>query len=256
MDSFFWPMLRYNSKTVSHEYDVPAPEDDDYERHDEAVYSLWQHYVDFCLLCTRGPSESASGNKGRFNKAGSCSDVESLAARKAKYSHRSGVRESVEQQMYDDVNRYISKERLSAFKALGRGLSLVVDAAEAITRNVSVHDPLTSDIEALLQDLPVADCLLAPGVDVDCTEVQAASVPLTGDLQPIVTGLHLSDRSKTPPLSRAIPPPFTSPERPPSAYAFMPITQSAGGVTTAPAERPLPVLSPPAHIPIPPPDKY
>lgn len=99
VDSFFWPMLRYNSKTVSHEYDVPAPEDDDYERHDEAVYSLWQHYVDFCLLCTRGPSESASGNKSRFNKAGSCSDIESLAARKAKYSHRSGVRESVEQQI-------------------------------------------------------------------------------------------------------------------------------------------------------------
>ena len=30
-------------------YNVPPPQNDQFRRHDEAVYSMWMHFVDFCL---------------------------------------------------------------------------------------------------------------------------------------------------------------------------------------------------------------
>jgi hypothetical protein len=37
-------------------YNVPIPQNDQFKRHDEAVYSMWMHFVDFCMA----NSESAS----------------------------------------------------------------------------------------------------------------------------------------------------------------------------------------------------
>ena len=116
VDSFFWPMLKYNSKSVEDEYDVPIPEKDEFEGHDEAIYSIWQHYVDFCIKSKVVHSKMISF------------DQKSVSSRNAeakkilnKYSHRSGVREPLDQQRNDGVNRYISKDRLSVFQHLSKG---------------------------------------------------------------------------------------------------------------------------------------
>ena len=117
VDSFFWPMLKYSSKTVEDEYDVPIPERDEFEDHDEAIYSVWQHYVDYCINATASQctSRNASSQKSVVN--GNAADAKKFIK---KYSHRSGIREALDQQRNDSVNRYISKTRLSAFQGLSR----------------------------------------------------------------------------------------------------------------------------------------
>lgn len=116
VDSFFWPMLKYNSKSVEDEYDVPIPEKDDFEGHDEAIYSIWQHYVDFCIVSTVAHSKTIAFD----HKSVSSRNVDAKKVLK-KYSHRSGVREPLDQQRNDGVNRYISKDRLLVFQDLSRG---------------------------------------------------------------------------------------------------------------------------------------
>ena len=108
-------MLKYSSKTVEDEYDVPIPERDEFEDHDEAIYSVWQHYVDYCINATASQctSRNASSQKSVVN--GNAADAKKFIK---KYSHRSGIREALDQQRNDSVNRYISKTRLSAFQGL------------------------------------------------------------------------------------------------------------------------------------------
>lgn len=58
-DSLFWPVMpqsKVNSRLdgnqqphVVQEYSVPVPRQDQYEKHDRALYSLWMHFVDFCI---------------------------------------------------------------------------------------------------------------------------------------------------------------------------------------------------------------
>ena len=59
LDSLFWPVMPQslvNEKLdgngqphVIQTYSVPAPQNDQYQAHDRAVYSMWMHFVDFCL---------------------------------------------------------------------------------------------------------------------------------------------------------------------------------------------------------------
>jgi hypothetical protein len=59
LDSLFWPIMPYNAVAqkldnnrqphVIQPYNVPSPQSDQFRRHDEAVYSMWMHFVDFCL---------------------------------------------------------------------------------------------------------------------------------------------------------------------------------------------------------------
>jgi hypothetical protein len=59
LDSMFWPIMSYNSVAVKLDnnrqphviqpYNVPPAQNDQFRLHDEAVYSLWMHFVDFCL---------------------------------------------------------------------------------------------------------------------------------------------------------------------------------------------------------------
>ncbi len=58
LDSLFWPVVplwqtsqhldRNGQPSVVQEYNLPPPQCDQYQRHDEAIYSLWMHFVDFC----------------------------------------------------------------------------------------------------------------------------------------------------------------------------------------------------------------
>jgi hypothetical protein len=64
IDSLFWPVLpfaavnqRLDSSRQPHviqRYSVPPPQQDQYHRHDAAVYSMWMHFVTFCGLLTGG----------------------------------------------------------------------------------------------------------------------------------------------------------------------------------------------------------
>jgi hypothetical protein len=59
LDSLFWPIMPYNAVAqkldnnrqphVIQPYNVPSPQPDQFRHHDEAVYSMWMHFVDFCL---------------------------------------------------------------------------------------------------------------------------------------------------------------------------------------------------------------
>ena len=60
IDSLFWPVLppeMVNQKLdmnrqphVIQRYNVPSPQNDQFRRHDQAVYSMWQHFVTACGL--------------------------------------------------------------------------------------------------------------------------------------------------------------------------------------------------------------
>lgn len=59
LDSMFWPVMPYSMVSgkqdtnrqphVIQSYAVPLPQNDQYNRHDSSVYSMWMHFVDFCL---------------------------------------------------------------------------------------------------------------------------------------------------------------------------------------------------------------
>lgn len=66
MDALFWPVMPYpmvaakldmnRQPHVIQSYSVPLPQPDQYRKHDMSVYSMWMHFVDFCL------ATSESGN--------------------------------------------------------------------------------------------------------------------------------------------------------------------------------------------------
>lgn len=52
-DTLFWPVTsgEVSSRNLEHNfhpYAVPVPQNDQYRLHDQALYSLWNHYVEFC----------------------------------------------------------------------------------------------------------------------------------------------------------------------------------------------------------------
>jgi hypothetical protein len=59
LDALFWPVMPFQmvaSKLdanrqphVIQSYSVPLPQNDQYRKHDACVYSIWMHFVDFCL---------------------------------------------------------------------------------------------------------------------------------------------------------------------------------------------------------------
>lgn len=59
IDSLFWPVMPFSMVSVKQDsnqqphviqsYCVPLPQYDQYHLHDTAVYSMWMHFVDFCI---------------------------------------------------------------------------------------------------------------------------------------------------------------------------------------------------------------
>jgi len=64
-DSFFWPLTAPESGPNKkgdnnfRQYSVPAMHHDQYQLHDQALYSLWQHYVEFCKIT--GKAQKSTG---------------------------------------------------------------------------------------------------------------------------------------------------------------------------------------------------
>ena len=64
LDAFFWPCMpgdqvaitkdENKQSSVSQPYEVPLPDSELYRRHDEAMYSIWMHFCDFCATLDDG----------------------------------------------------------------------------------------------------------------------------------------------------------------------------------------------------------
>ena len=61
VDSFFWPLASNDSTTVHDKkanhnfrpYNIPPPKGDQFRNHDQALYSIWMHYVEFCRFTAK-----------------------------------------------------------------------------------------------------------------------------------------------------------------------------------------------------------
>lgn len=77
MDALFWPVMPYpmvaakldtnRQPHVIQPYSVPLPQADQYRRHDTAVYSMWMHFVDFCLANSDGSGASYADSWACFS---------------------------------------------------------------------------------------------------------------------------------------------------------------------------------------------
>lgn len=75
LDALFWPVMPYpmvaakldmnRQPHVIQSYSVPTPQHDQYHRHDTAVFSLWMHFVDFCMA-------NADSSSARIADAATC----------------------------------------------------------------------------------------------------------------------------------------------------------------------------------------
>lgn len=96
IDTFFWPASSSNAATKNmehnfHPYSVPAPKNDQYKLHDQALYSMYMYHVDFC----RSNSKAQKGSDGR-NRVVVCEDL--------------------------PINVFTHRERLPVFQLLSRSL--------------------------------------------------------------------------------------------------------------------------------------
>lgn len=61
VDSFFWPLASNDSTTIHDKkanhnfrpYNIPQPKVDQFRMHDQALYSIWMHYVEFCRFTAK-----------------------------------------------------------------------------------------------------------------------------------------------------------------------------------------------------------
>ena len=57
-------MDSYRKPAVFQEYNVPFPQNDIYQRHDETIYSVWMHFVMFCVSLMKDLKRSRTSSYG------------------------------------------------------------------------------------------------------------------------------------------------------------------------------------------------
>ena len=57
-------MDSYRKPAVFQEYNVPYPQNDIYQRHDETIYSVWMHFVMFCVSLMKDMKRSRTSSYG------------------------------------------------------------------------------------------------------------------------------------------------------------------------------------------------
>lgn len=72
LDALFWPVMPYSAVAakldssrqphVIQSYNVPEPQNDQYARHDQSVYSMWMHFVDFCVANSESVEMNATNS--------------------------------------------------------------------------------------------------------------------------------------------------------------------------------------------------
>ncbi len=133
-DAHFWPVMDYNlvnrkldmknQPTVSQNYEVPVPQNDEYRRHDEAVYSMWNHFVEYCtLLLSIEPS-------GCY-----CLTMDQMAFLDE----------------YNDINLFTGNQRLSVLLKLSQGFdieTILGEERKQYAQNLSSEYQAKTNIEA------------------------------------------------------------------------------------------------------------
>ena len=97
-DTLFWPKMKSTNNIIDNEYSVPYPEKEN--MHDIALYSMWNHYVDFCKFT----------NMER-----------KLQLLSKKESIFPTINTSLSLSPYDNENKHVSKKRLDIFCKLSEG---------------------------------------------------------------------------------------------------------------------------------------
>ena len=118
LDAIFWPIMPYpmvaqkmdtsRQPHVIQPYVVPVPQNDVYRKHDEAVYSMWMHFVDFCVANTDSNTVHPSDKAPVF----AAPDVA--------------------------INAYTKKARLPIFRQLSASSSTAVSTAARTFKTVPV----------------------------------------------------------------------------------------------------------------------
>ena len=117
-------------------YNVPAPMNDQYARHDQAVYSMWMHFVDFCVA----NSESVNVNASNADQAPVFSAPDT------------------------PVNAYTSLFRLPFFRDLSNGSSIAATIKKSISSS-SIAESADSSLSvgsARVKTISPVDIKLAP----------------------------------------------------------------------------------------------
>jgi hypothetical protein len=125
MDSLFWPIMptptiaakldSNRQPLVIQHYTVPPPRNDSFQQHDEAVFSMWMHFVDFCTACIE------TSRTARIVDCSPCFLAPDVM-----------------------MNMYTRKQRLSVFRMLSSGHSPLAEAIHAGISRQTLANQTTS----------------------------------------------------------------------------------------------------------------
>jgi hypothetical protein len=90
-DTLFWPKMNNISNSINTMYNVPYPENEN--MHDIALYSMWNHYVDFCKFTNMEQKMKDFSKKNKY----------------------STFRPLLFSNPYDKKNKHTSRNRLNIF---------------------------------------------------------------------------------------------------------------------------------------------
>jgi hypothetical protein len=141
-DAWFWPVMLDEDLVTDHSsqpivnqfYHVPLPRLEQANSHNRSVYSMWMHFVEFCIDLSTKPSEKASFSLIHSQHQVFC-HPEELG------DFRSGRKKSSQY-----VNMYTGEKRLRVFIQLGKGMGL----------DGSVTENCASSNAIAVSSLPVA----------------------------------------------------------------------------------------------------
>ena len=111
-----------NQPQVAQRYSVPIPEDDQYFHHDQAVYSIWMHFVTYCLETDRSNNDSFKSNEIRAHAHPDYLNPPSASKfADATYGRIKPCENSLFFEETIPVNPFTNSDRLSVFKNLSAG---------------------------------------------------------------------------------------------------------------------------------------
>ena len=114
---------------VIQRYGVPAPQDDQYRRHDQAVYSMWMIFVSFCSLDTIvNPLENEADMGAYFHPEFESPHSQSLHESVSDHHDTIFLDETL------PVNPFINRARLAVFRRMSLGLSAdIIESNQSVT---------------------------------------------------------------------------------------------------------------------------
>lgn len=193
---------------VAQRYSVPSPQADQYSRHDRAVYSMWMHFVTYCL------------EVDNFNNNG-IKSAEIRAHAHPDYLHSSDARFFVditngrlkpcENTLFFDesipVNPYINNVRLEVFKTLSFGKS--------VKSSIGILDEYSPACLVLASTVTAENPI--PNLCLNCSQSHPSKKPISpGETEKCNKFCMIADTSGTienPPFAQHLPSKIGSEQR-------------------------------------------